>query len=54
MFFTKSLDAWAQTITELQADDEYLSEIERTNFKPVFRRIARCFSTKNGLKSGEI
>ena len=43
MFFTNSLDAWAQTIAELQADDEYLSEIERTNFKPAFRGIARRF-----------
>ena len=43
MFFTNSLDAWAQTIAELMADDEYLSEITRTNFKPVFRGIARRF-----------
>ena len=43
MFFTNSLDAWAQTIAELMADDEYLSEIARTNFKPVFRGIARRF-----------
>ena len=43
MFFTNSLDSWAQTIAELMADDEYLSEIARTNFKPVFRGIARRF-----------
>ena len=43
MFFTNSLDAWAETITELLADDEYLSEIERTNFKPAFRGIARRY-----------
>ena len=43
MFFTNSLDAWAQTIAELMADDEYLSEIARTNFKAVFRGIARRF-----------
>ena len=43
MFFTNSLDAWAETIAELLADDEYLSEIERTNFKPVFRGVARRF-----------
>ena len=43
MFFPNSLDAWAQTIAELQADDEYLSEIEQTNFKPAFRGIARRF-----------
>ena len=43
MFFTNSLDAWAKTIAELMADDEYLSEIARTNFKPVFRGIARRF-----------
>ena len=43
MFFTNSLDAWAQTIAELMANDEYLTEIARTNFKPVFRGIARRF-----------
>ena len=43
MFFTNSLDAWAKTIADLLADNEYLSEIERTNFKPVFRGIARRF-----------
>ena len=43
MFFTNSLDAWAQTIAELYADDEYLSETAKTNFKVVFRGIARRF-----------
>jgi len=43
MFFTNSLDAWAQTIAELMADDEYLSETAKTNFKVVFRGIARRF-----------
>ena len=43
MFFTNSLDAWAQTIAELRADDEYLSEMARVNFEVVFRGIARRF-----------
>ena len=43
MFFTNSLDAWAQTIAELLADDEYHLEMARVNFKAVFRGIARRF-----------
>ena len=43
MFFANSLDAWAQTIAELLADDEYISEMGRINFKPVFRGLARRF-----------
>jgi len=43
MFFANSLDAWAQTIADLLADDEYISEMGQVNFKPVFRGLARRF-----------
>ena len=43
MFFTNSLDAWDQTVADFRADDEYISELERINFKHVFRGIARRF-----------
>ena len=43
MFFTNSLDAWAQATAEFRADDEYISEMGRINFKPVFRGLARRF-----------
>ena len=43
MFFTNSLDAWAQATAEFRADDEYISEMERINFKPAFRGLARRF-----------
>ena len=43
MFFTNSLDAWAQTVADLWADDEYISVMGQVNFKPVFRGLARRF-----------
>ncbi len=43
MFFTNSLDAWAQTVADLWADDEYISEMGRINFEPFYRGIARRF-----------
>ena len=43
MFFANSLDAWAQAIADLLADDEYISEMGQVNFKPVFRGLARRF-----------
>ncbi len=43
LFFTNSLDAWAKTIADLLADDEYLADMKRINFKPVARGIARRY-----------